>query len=827
MLSRLLSGLLACFWVALAMTLAQAQQVQLSWNTPLQADGTPLTGPTSYWLYYGSQRGQYQTRVPVGMATEYTVTNLSPGQTYYFAIKAYNTAGMESTFSNEVSVTLPLPPPPPQPVGSLIPQQQIRVVSVDSQDTAGGNYTAANALDGNPATMWHSEWFLRTPPLPHTLVLDLGSRYLVDGLQYVPRQDGNSNGTIAGYAFYVSDDGVTWGSAAATGTLAANTSEKTVRFTAQAGRFVRLVALSEMQGHPSYTSAAELNIFGAAAPAPTPTTSLLTPSVTTSSVMSSAPASTMTMSPPTTQQTPATTSPGTSASQSSAQTASTTESSETSSAPMPTTTTSQHTRWEMTLTSTTTYANPFADVTVRVQYTKAGAPPLTGYGFWDGGSTFKVRQVFPEAGTWHYQTTATDASNNGLHNREGEVHVVPYTGTNVLYRHGLLQVSTDQRFLAHADGTPFLWVADTLWGATVWLTEAGFQEAVADRRAKHFTVLQTNFARKAEVDTAGETPWQGDRWNVHFMQKLDRMFDDANDQGMYLFVNGLVDLLWDRGIAHYERLAEMIGARYAGHYVSFGSSMDDPYDPVHAQIHAAIRRTAPRTLVAQHPGSADNGQGNVWTAEQYYDTPLVDYVMDATGVEGNLEWACRNAIEWSLRLYNRVPPKPVVNAETWYEGSAGGTAEMTAQLGYLSLLSGNVGYTYGTSLWDAKDADLPAWKAFRGATYMQYMYDFFAALDGGRPLRPRHALIQNQATRDEERMVVGVSTDGMTYAAFLPNGGTISLDLTALVGTTVGVTWYNPFTGQYRDQGTALGEAVRSFASPFGTRPSALVLIAQ
>jgi hypothetical protein len=311
------------------------------------------------------------------------------------------------------------------------------------------------------------------------------------------------------------------------------------------------------------------------------------------------------------------------------------------------------------------------------------------------------------------------------------------------------------------------------------------------------------------------------------MQKLDRMFDDANDQGMYLFVNGLVDLLWDRGIAQYERLVEMIGARYAGHYVSFGSSMDDPYDPVHAQIHAAIRRTAPRTLVAQHPGSADNvGQGNVWTAEQYYDTPLVDYVMDATGVEGNLEWACHNAIEWSLRLYNHVPPKPVVNAETWYEGSAGGTAEMTAQLGYLSLLSGNVGYAYGTSLWDAKDADLPAWKAFRGATYMQYMYDFFAALDGGRPLRPRHALIQNQATRDEERMVVGVSTDGMTYAAFLPNGGTISLDLTALVGTTVGVTWYNPFTGQYRVQDTTPGGAVRSFVSPFGANQSALVLMA-
>ena len=566
--------LLACFYVACAVTLAQAKEVHLGWNAPLQADGTPFTDLAGYKLYYGFQRGQYQTMVPVGMAeTEYTVTNLSPGQTYYFAIKAYNTAGMESTFSNEVSVILPLPPPPPQApplsspqlvLGSLIPQRQIRVVSVDSQEMAGGNYAAANALDGNAATMWATEWVLRAPRHPHTLVLDLGARYLVDGFRYLPRQDNSFNGTIAGYAFYCSDDGTTWGTPVKSGTLNATTkTEKTVRFTAKAGRYVKLVALSAIERRP-WTIIAELNIFGAAAPSSTTTTGSLLPQfVATSPVMSAAPAPTTT-SQSTIQQIAITPSPGTSASQSSAQTASTTGSSGTSSVPMSTTTASQHTRWETTLTSTTTYANPFTDVTVHVQYTKAGSSPLTGYGFWDGDATFKLRHVFPEAGTWHYTTTATDASNHGLHNRTGEVHVVPYTGTNVLYRHGFLQVSADQRFLAHADGTPFLWVADTLWGATVWLTEAGFHEAVADRRAKHFTVLQSNFARKNEVDTAGDTPWQGDRWNVRFMQKLDRMFSDANDQGMYLFVNGLVDLLWDRGIAQYERLVEMIGAGTPG-----------------------------------------------------------------------------------------------------------------------------------------------------------------------------------------------------------------------------------------------------------------------
>src|SRR6266568_1286430 len=652
MLLRSLLARLACLSLAFAATPVQAGQVQLAWDAQVQADGTPVSNVAGYTLYYGSHSGQYQTVVPVGLTTTYTVEHVSPGQTYYFAVKAHDSTGTESAFSNEISVTL----------------------------------QATNALDDNPA-----------------------------------------------------------------------------------------------------------------------------PSVTTSPVTSS----------PSPSTSPTTASP------SNPPTAAATVVSPTSSALTPTLTVYQNTLWELTLISTHTYANPFMDVTVTVEYTKTGSPSLYGSGFWDGDATFKLRQAFPEPGTWHYKTTATDPSDRGLHNREGDVQVLPYTGINPLYRHGFLQVSTDRRFLVHADGTPFLWMGDTLWGATVWLTEAGLHAAVADRRAKHFTVLQTNFAYADEVDTAGDTPWQGDRWNVRFMQKLDRIFTDANDQGLYLFVNGLADLAWDRGIAPYERLVEMIGARYAAHFVSFASSMADAYDPLHEQINATLRLTAPRTLLTQHPGAAPTGQSAVETAEQYYDTPWVDYVMEATGGEGDLEQACQQAIDWSLRLYNHVPPKPVVNGQAWYEGVAGGTAEMAAQLGYLSLLSGSVGYTYGTSLWQATDADLPAWTAARGATYMQYLYDFFTTLDEGRPLQPRHELIQNQATRSQERMVLGITADGLTYAAFLPMGGTITVDLSALAGTNVGVTWYNPLTGQYQDQGTTAGGAMRSLNSPFDTSPSALVLMAQ
>src|SRR5215831_348097 len=269
MLLRSVSILLACLSLACATAPVQAAQVQLVWDTPVQANGTPVPNVAGYNLYYGSQSGQYQTVVPVGLTTTYTVQNVSTGQTYYFVVKAYDSTGIASAFSNEISVTLPTN----TPGESIIPQRQMRVVFVDSQESVGENGAATNAIDGDATTIWHTKWFRRTAPLPHTLVLDLGGQYQVDGLRYLPRQDGNPNGTIAGYQFYVSSDGTTWGSAVAAGTFAADTTEKTVRFPATPGRYVRLVALSEINGQP-WTSAAELNVFGIAVVSP-PTSSLI------------------------------------------------------------------------------------------------------------------------------------------------------------------------------------------------------------------------------------------------------------------------------------------------------------------------------------------------------------------------------------------------------------------------------------------------------------------------------------------------------------------------------------------------------------------------
>jgi PKD repeat protein len=97
----------------------QAAQIQLTWNAPTtNADGTSLTDLAGYWLYYGGESGNYGPRINVGNQTTYLLSGLTGGQTYYFAVTAYDSYGNESALSNETSATTPADPPLP-PVASF------------------------------------------------------------------------------------------------------------------------------------------------------------------------------------------------------------------------------------------------------------------------------------------------------------------------------------------------------------------------------------------------------------------------------------------------------------------------------------------------------------------------------------------------------------------------------------------------------------------------------------------------------------------------------------------------------------------------------------
>jgi Putative Ig domain len=80
----------------------------LSWTEPTEnTDGTPITDLAGYHIYYGTSAGQLTTTITITNVTEtsYVVSGLASG-TYYFAIVAYNTAGLDSPQSNVGSKTI-------------------------------------------------------------------------------------------------------------------------------------------------------------------------------------------------------------------------------------------------------------------------------------------------------------------------------------------------------------------------------------------------------------------------------------------------------------------------------------------------------------------------------------------------------------------------------------------------------------------------------------------------------------------------------------------------------------------------------------------------
>jgi hypothetical protein len=154
-------------------------------------------------------------------------------------------------------------------VCALLPQTGWTLAFVDSQETASENGAAVNAFDGNPATKWHTRWSGANPPAhPHEIRIDTGSTRTLCGFNYLPRQDGGANGTIKDYEFAVSVNGTSW-TTVASGVLvssASNLSERSVPFTPTPGRYIRLRALSAVNGG-IWTTAAEIKVKGSSAPA--------------------------------------------------------------------------------------------------------------------------------------------------------------------------------------------------------------------------------------------------------------------------------------------------------------------------------------------------------------------------------------------------------------------------------------------------------------------------------------------------------------------------------------------------------------------------------
>jgi Protein of unknown function (DUF4038)/Domain of unknown function (DUF5060)/Putative collagen-binding domain of a collagenase len=507
-------------------------------------------------------------------------------------------------------------------------------------------------------------------------------------------------------------------------------------------------------------------------------------------------------------------------------------------------------RWEQTFTGAPTTA---PETEFAVELTSPSGKVSTIAGFWDGGTTWRVRFMPVEAGTWRYRTRSIPTI-DGLDGKSGSFVCLKETGSNRFQRHGPIRISANGRFFEHTDGTPFFWMGDTAWYGAILSREADWNTYLADRVSKRFNVVHFNVVAPRNgvaADENGEVSFEGAerleippsrlsrlmtkgikliglgeekpiRMNPRFYQRLDKRIDAVNSHGLL----AAIVLTWgfrpvDSGNALPEseviRLIRYLVARYGANHVAWIVTGDNAYEGADGERWKRIGRAAfdgsVHAPVSTHPNSMR------WPWASFHGEKWLDFIIYQSGHGDDTK-----ALSWihsgpPSQHWQDPPPRPLINLEPPYEGHLGyqslkpHTDYTTRRAIYWSLLNApTAGVTYGAhGVWSWHTAagqpptDHPntgtakTWRealSFPGSRQMKYLDEFFSSIAWW-TLRPDDNLIakQSDGNNPAEHVSGARSESGDLAVFYLPVGGRLNLKKGALKNR-LQAEWFNPRAGQ-------------------------------
>ncbi len=460
-------------------------------------------------------------------------------------------------------------------------------------------------------------------------------------------------------------------------------------------------------------------------------------------------------------------------------------------------------------------------------------------GFWDGDDRWKIRFAPPVPGSWTYRTKSADA---GLDGREGTFRVTGWSDEELAdnpTRRGLLQVSNSGprtgRHFAYYDGTPMLWVGDTWWNWTKRSIHfSSFRNLVDDRAGKGFNIGQLFVAGNGwgrEASLLDET-WTS--LDMELMQRVDRMVEYANENGMTVWVHAwwsrdnIAETIgeenmrrWWRYLVHrlgaYNVIWVLAGEYNMNNYGGFDLSFWD-------ELGTMIRREDPwDRIISTHPtppgwsGGADAPQWS--TGEVLHDRNWLDYNQSQPG---HGRWRLEMTPSIIAADYRREPAKPTLVTEPWYEFIEGNPSGREVRIGaWSSILSGAAGHTYGGGhIWLAHLPESPAgggpWPLeesfdvntldYPGARSMSYMAGFFEDVEWWK-MHPAPELVHDY------REPYCLANEGEEYVVYLRWGGPATIDLSSAdEKKRFAYRWFNPATGEFYSEGEVSGGGIRTIS---------------
>jgi hypothetical protein len=504
-----------------------------------------------------------------------------------------------------------------------------------------------------------------------------------------------------------------------------------------------------------------------------------------------------------------------------------------------------HGRWEERFETATPVANP-SDVEFWLTLISPGGKTHKVYGFWDGKTTWRVRFLTAEEGTWQF-TTHSQPPLAGLDGRQGQFvcRRQPAADPAVLPR-GPLRVRPGATYFERSDGTPFFWLGDTAWNGPLLASADDWETYLQDRQSKRFSVIQFVLIapwRTAHTDAEGQVGYHvdGERLVIHppFFQRMDARIEAIQRRGL---VSAAV-LLWALGRKEVSpgqlpdplaiRLARYAVARYQGHDVVWLLGGDENYQGQRGQRWAEIGRAVfpdemPRAPVTLHP------QGMQWPFEPLRKEKWLDFLGYQSGHGDDsrtLAWIHSGPVS---QAWSHEPIKPVVNLEPPYEGHLAYQSRQphsdysVRRACYWSLMAAPMaGLTYGShGIWSwqlapgipqdhSRTGVAPTWREAMqrpGSHQMGYLVRLVTSLRWTE-LRPAAKWLVRQPFPDDPARFVSVcaTSDGGQALAYLPVGGAIELDPKRVEKVQSGIRWFDPRTGEFRP---AAAEAGGRFAAP-------------
>lgn len=492
--------------------------------------------------------------------------------------------------------------------------------------------------------------------------------------------------------------------------------------------------------------------------------------------------------------------------------------------------------FEIALTSTRTYANPLQDVLLTATFVSHAGEVSRVDGFWDGGDQWRVRFAPPSKGIWRYTTECNDLRNHGLHGITGTFECTAADGRTRFEQHGSIRIASNGRYFVHADGTPFFYLADTVWNGPLCATDDEWQHYLEVRAGQGFTAAQwvpTQWISAPHGDREGRLPYEGNERitvNPAVFQRLDRRLEQMSKAGM---LNAIV-LLWAANWGEYEVmkvnpgltlpedqavvLARYMVARWGAYPVLWLMGGDCEYRGTQADRWRRIGRAvfggrqhhAPVTL---HPN------GMSWYADEFRDETWLDffgYQGCHFGNDSALTWAVYGppSTEWRLD-----PPRPIVNLEPPYENHVDisdphhrfSADEVRRALYWSLLVSPTAGVTYGGhGVWGWDDGTKPPtahpasgiplpWREalhMPAAEQVRYLLKAFDSVAWW-TLKPDAALVKKQPGDENiQRYIAAASSESGDLAfVYVPQDRRLSLDLSCLADNVQG-EWVNPRTGE-------------------------------